>query len=322
MKMLMTDHLRIGGTCAEQLSVEQSHTWHRERVRRFTELLELASVQGVGYIALTGELLGNAHIPESLIDSLFLSIQEYTQIQILFFLSDPEYKRFSYRKAIPVNLHLLQTESNDTYLDDNIALRTSPGGVEMQLADHPSVWLHLRQLGDSVLVTENASVPLPCFEPTGFEDAAQKTFGLISLEWTEASIPTSTILPVQRYYYREMKLELSPADTQGEILQKLKSSAAKLDRTTFLRLTVCGKTSFGITLNAPAMKQELEKRAFFAQVFDNTEMDIDVQDFDTDISLASEFIRLSLNDETVSDTERNRLISKGWNALGGKVVSE
>ncbi len=322
MKMLLTDQLQLGAVCAEQLSVSQAHTWHQSRLECFTELLTIARQHHAGYLAITGRLLGHSHIPESLIDTLFQLMQEHSDICFLVFLPDTELQRLSYRKEIPENLFLLHMDSEDTYLDDEIALRIAQSGVEFQLADHPSVWLHYRQSGGSDVVVEGESLPLPCFEPTGFEDASRGSYGVLCIEWDEQMLPSARQIHSQRYSYHEARLELSPVETQREILQKLRQSAAKLDRNTFLRLTVCGRTAFGITLDAATMKQELEKRVFYAQIFDTTEMDIDTQAFETDISLSSEFVRLALADDSLSDTERSRLISRGWNALGGKAVSE
>ena len=58
------------------------------------------------------------------------------------------------------------------------------------------------------------------------------------------------------------------------------------------------------------------------EVFDNTVMDIDTDAFETDISLRSEFVRLAMQDESLSESERNRLISCGWSTLGGKGASD
>ena len=50
-------------------------------------------------------------------------------------------------------------------------------------------------------------------------------------------------------------------------------------------------------------------------------MDIDEEAFENDISLRSEFVRLALQDDSLSESERNRLISCGWNALNGREVT-
>ena len=50
-------------------------------------------------------------------------------------------------------------------------------------------------------------------------------------------------------------------------------------------------------------------------------MDIDEKAFETDISLRGEFVRLALQDGSISESERSRLISLGWSALSGGEVS-
>ena len=322
MKMLLTDHVKIGSVSTEQLSVEQTKKWHHSRMKRIRELAELAVKLDAGYLALTGNLLGNARISEAMIDSIFSIAAGQPGLNMLVFLTDSEYRRLSCRKDSPDNLHLIRLRSKDDYMDEQIALRLSENTIELQLGEHPSLLIHCRRAGDSVIETNEKAIPIPCFEPLGFDDAARIKFGILSLEWDDSTAPVISQIPMQHYVYQEARLELSPAETQREILHKLRHSASKLERNTFLRLTICGRTAFGITMDAAAMKQELEKQVFFAQVFDNTEMDIDAEEFETDISLRSEFVRLALNDNTLSDAERSRLICRGWNALGGKAVSE
>ena len=94
-----------------------------------------------------------------------------------------------------------------------------------------------------------------------------------------------------------------------------------IERETFLRVTLTGRSAFGLTMSSDALKSQLQNRIFFAEVYDNTVMDIDEKAFETDISLRSEFVRLALQDGSLSESERNRLISLGWNALSGREVS-
>ena len=88
-----------------------------------------------------------------------------------------------------------------------------------------------------------------------------------------------------------------------------------------MRVTLTGRSAFGLTMNSDVLKKQLQNRIFFVEVYDNTVMDIDEEAFETDISLRSEFVRLALQDDSLSESERNRLISCGWNALNGREVS-
>jgi hypothetical protein len=78
---------------------------------------------------------------------------------------------------------------------------------------------------------------------------------------------------------------------------------------------------FGTVVNTFALERMLEQRVFSAEVFDHSMMDIDMTEFENDISLSSEFVRLAMQDDTLSESERNRMISYGWQALRGKEVS-
>ena len=111
-------------------------------------------------------------------------------------------------------------------------------------------------------------------------------------------------------------------DDQNEILRKINLAIKNVRRDSFLRITLTGQSAFGLTINSDALKQHFQNRIFFVEVYDNTVMEIDEESFDTDISLRSEFVRLAMADNTLSESERNRLISCGWNALIGKEVSE
>ena len=94
-----------------------------------------------------------------------------------------------------------------------------------------------------------------------------------------------------------------------------------MDVDTFLRVTISGRSAFGLTLDSSALKTQLQGRVFFAEVYDNSIMDIDEEAFENDISLRSEFVRLALQDDSLSESERSRLISCGWNALNGREMS-
>ena len=122
----------------------------------------------------------------------------------------------------------------------------------------------------------------------------------------------------QKFAFETVEVKLLPTDSEKEILRKINRAINTLDRDSFLRIRLVGRSAFGLTINADALAEQLQSKLFFAEVFDSTVMDIDTDAFETDISLRSEFVRLAMQDESLSESERNRLISCGWSALGGK----
>ena len=113
-------------------------------------------------------------------------------------------------------------------------------------------------------------------------------------------------------------LKIMPEDDQKEIIRKINNAVKSIAFDTFVRITIMGRLAFGMMLDVDALKKQLQNRIFFVEVYDNTVMDIDAEAFENDISLRSEFVRLALQDDSLSESERSRLISCGWNALKGE----
>lgn len=321
MKLLLCADVRLGAVCTENLGVKLSHKWQTARTEKLSDLIDKAAQNNADYVALFGQMFGQDRVSESVIDNLFQAMKEDKHIQVLAFLSADEYNRITYRNDIPDNLHLICTQTADSFTDDNIALRVDKGSIELQLADNDPIWIKKNPDGKFVLNGMGEDQVIPSFEPIGFEDADGSIAGYLVLEWSEEKLVSVNLAEDQKYAFHSIELKILPEDGQKDILRKINAALAKIDVDTFLRITIVGRSAFGLTLNSDALKSQLQSKIFFVEVYDNTIMDIDEESFENDISLRSEFVRLALQDDSLSESERNRLISCGWNALNGKEVS-
>jgi len=320
-KMFVCADLRLGAVSAERLDMKQSHTWQAARKEKYANLIDKASQNNAAYVALWGQVFGQERVSESVIDIFFQTIREEPSIAVLAFLDASEYKRISYRSDIPENLHLMNMQAQDSYLDDRIALRVKEKAVALQLGDNDAIIVSRDNTGHYVLNGMPGDKVIPSFEPIGFEDAQDTQCGYGILEWTENALGQFQVVPDSKYAFQAAELKILPEDDEKEILRKINNLIRSVARDTFLRVTLTGRSAFGLTMSSDALKSQLQNRIFFAEVHDNTVMDIDEEAFETDISLRSEFVRLALQDGSLSESERNRLISLGWNALSGKEVS-
>ncbi len=318
MKMLFVADLFLGLSNTESLDIEQSHKWQRRREEKFENLVDIASQNNVSYITLVGDLFGQERVSESLLDRLFDAIKSDSRLQVLVFLDVSEHRRVSYRNDIPENLHIVCLQNSDSYLDDEVAVRIDDGIIEIQLADNDSITIKKNTDGVYEIFGMQEKCSIPRFEPIGFEDSSDNFFGYGIIEWSEDVIKGYITKANKTYSYRSIELKILPVDDEKEILAKVDNAVRGADSDTFLRVTITGQSAFGLMIDADALKRHLQNRVFFAVVFDNTVMDIDESEFDNDISLRSEFVRLAMQDDSLSESERNRLISYGWNVLSGK----
>lgn len=321
MKILLCSDVRLGAVCTENLDVKLSHKWQAARTEKLADLIDQAAQNNAAYVALFGNMFGPDRVSESVIDALFRAVKEDGNIQVLAFLIADEFNRIAYRNDVPENLHLICTQTADSYTDDNIALRIDKGVVELQLADNDPIFIKKEPESGFVVSGLKENQSIPSFEPVGFEDAEGLVCGYGILDWADEELGQYVITKNQKYAYKAIELKILPGDGQKEILRKINAAVKDVDIDTFLRIAIVGRSAFGLTLNGDALEAQLQNRIFFVEVYDNTIMDIDEEAFENDISLRSEFVRLALQDDSLSEAERNRLISCGWNALNGKEVS-
>ena len=229
--------------------------------------------------------------------------------------------RINYRSDKPENLHMICTDISDIFDDDHLAVRILKGNVKLQLDDNDALMIRRAAEGGFTLTVLDEDHIVPSFEPIGFEDSLNKTFGYSVLEWEPEEIIDYLETEEQEFSYHSEEVELRPSNDEKKISALADLICQDCAPKSFLRITLSGTSMFGMIINASALKEQLQKQIFFADIFDNTVMDINEESFENDISLSSEFVRLAMQDEGLSETERNRIISFGWNALNGKEVS-
>jgi len=322
MKILFCSDLLLGSANTENIDVKRSKKWKAKRIEKFHDLVEKAAQNHAIYIALFGQLFGQDKIPESVIDNLFEAACEDKNIQILLFFSSLEYKHISYRNDIPKNLSLIRADMEDTYKDDNIYIKIKEKKVHLQLGNHTHIEI-CKSEEDSFQISGIASEVknILALEPTGFEDSNQHRFGYSVLEWNEEGIKEYREKEEQSFAYKTVDIKILPEEEQKDILKKINLAVSALDRNTFLRINLIGKTAFAFMIYKDQLKNQLQNKFFYVEIYDNTFMDTD-DIFENDISLKSEFVRLAMQDETLSESERNRLICCGWNVLNGREVSD
>lgn len=321
MRMILCNDIRLGALCTENLSARLSRNWQDARTAKFRTLIEHATEEKAEYISLFGNIFGQERVAEAVLDVLFTAAKKAAEVQVLLFLNSEGYERINYRNDKPENLHLICTENGDMFVDDHVAIRTMKGNVELQLDDNDTIMIRKIAEDDYALNVLDEEHTVPSFEPIGFDNSLNKAFGYSVLEWELEEITDYLETEEQAFNYHSEEVELRPSDDEEKVRTLVDLISQDCEPKSFLRITLSGISMFGMSINVNALKEQLQKKIFFADIFDNTVMDIDEASFENDISLSSEFVRLAMQDDSLSETERNKMISFGWNALNGKEVS-
>ena len=321
MRMILCDDIRLEALCTENLDVTLSKKWREARVEKFRLLMEHSIEEKARYIALFGSVFGRERVAEAVLDGFFDAVNQTEELQVLLFLNQEEYDRINYRNDMPGNLHLICMDKNGMFADGQIAVQALGGSAELRLAVNSPLMVRKSPEGRYVLSGFEVEHTIPSFEPIGFEDSLKRTFGYAVLEWESENIIDYIVTEEQVFFYHSEEIELRPEDDENKVCAMMELIGQDFGKDAVLRITISGNNMFGMIINTRKLKEILQKHVFFADVYDNTNMEIDTAAFENDISLASEFVRLTMQDESLSESERNGIICFGWNALNGKEVS-
>lgn len=317
LKAVICADVLLGSVCIENLGGARLQKWMTARNEKFAELIDRATQNNVSYVLLVGDLLGQNRVPESVIDTFFKAVQTETRIHVIALLSDDALERLNYRSDIPRNLHLISKTKRLDYSDDNISVSNVNAETLVQFSNKMQFVIKRDDSGKYIISVLEKEIVVPSFEPISFDDARDKTFGFGVL----SSSGSFESVDFSNYRFRDISITLFSTDDKAEFIRKIEKALKSIERSSFLRVTFLGRTAFGFSIDTDAVNAYICKRVFYAEVYDNTVMDISEEDFVTDISLRSEFVRLALADETLSESERSRVICCGWNVLNGKEVS-
>ena len=316
MKFLFTKDVQLNVPNNENLSAESFHKWQNSRMDKVAEMFEKARMQGARNVFLFGTLFGGTVVPEKTADGFFDILKENRDLNVYAFLSLAEYQLISYRNDIPANYHMFCMQGSETLAQDPFTVWVDKGHAEIEIETAKAVITETEEERFEI----NGNI-IPSFEPSSFEDARENNFGYL-LWITEQGTEEYKLIRDQKYNFQTAELKIVKEDTEKDILERINEISRKAGFDTFLRITITGKTAFGLMINTNALTNKLEKRQFSVQVFDNSVMDVNEAMFADDISLRSEFVKLALADDYLSEGERNRIISMGWNALHGKEMAE
>ena len=319
MKAIICRDVLIGEENTEKLSSSQMKKWKERRFQKLENLIDGATGSGISFLCLLGKTFSNGSLEERNVDRLFEVVKSEASLQVFTVLEYSDFKRLNYRDDFPENFHILCLgASNDAHESKGFRVEVSRSAVELSFNDKNLINIEIDEDDIECLINKK-KVDIPFFEPLGFEDNRNGQFGHTLIEFDEHDLKWRNVNSAV-YTYQEAELPIAPTDSFKDVSERISRIIPKLENDTFFRFTLKGISRFGMTFNVSALKDMLQKKVFYAEVFDNTVMEVDAADFEHDISLKSEFVRLALQDETLSETERNRLISCGWNALNGKEV--
>lgn len=153
-----------------------------------------------------------------------------------------------------------------------------------------------------------------CLEGRGFDECGQK--GYVLLEVRDREIK-STFIPFAQRTLHEIPVDISGLQTHEEICRAIEASLTEIPPEDMVKIVLTGETVPEAEKDARWIQDWLSGSYYFLKVKDQTRLSIHPEDYQYDISLKGEFVRLVLASRMAKE-EKEQVLRLGIRALTGE----
>ncbi|MDD3947636.1 MAG: metallophosphoesterase [Clostridia bacterium] len=357
MKFIHCSDIHLGSSLTSHFDSETAETRRNELTHTFERLAEYAKQNGVTAIIIAGDLFDRKTIRASLKEKVLQIVQNYPQTDFLYLKGNHDKDTpFPPPENTPCNLKLFQeswtsfdygevTVSGVCLNDTNcrsvydtlrlnsgrINLVTMHGGTITSGNESPDTVTIRRlkaknidylALGDyhsyqcEKLDRRGVYCYSGCLEGRGFDETGEKGFVLLDCEKGQVE---HRFIPFCTRTVHEIDVDIT--DVSPSKIESIVSDAIKEVRNKdLLRVNLTGVYPPESFKNLLYLQQKLEHDFYYAEVRDKTRIKIDPASYADGVSLKSEFIRLVLADEKLTQEQSDKIIACGISALKGEEI--
>lgn len=155
-----------------------------------------------------------------------------------------------------------------------------------------------------------------CLEGRGFDECGEKGFVLLNAR--QGKISHEFIKFAKRSLY-EIHVDISGKDTTSEVLEAVNHELSGISEDSLVKIILEGRVNIDSERDIAYLLQKLSANFYFVKIYDQTKLAIHIEDYQYDISLKGEFIRLVMGTR-LSQKDKEQIIINGIHALSGEEI--
>lgn len=353
MKLIHCSDLHLDSPMETHLSAEQARERNHEILETFFRLVGYAREHSVDAVLIAGDLFDSNRVSEATASFVLDTIAQAADIQFLYLKGNHDEDRLAFAgRELPENLHLfgdhwdyvsfgdvtvagvqLTRDNCETIYDDLILeesqlnivtlhgqTATQPGEDQIALPLLRNRCIrylalgHLHSYRKEPLDLEGEFCYCGCLEGRGFDECGEKGFVLIEVQ---AHRLTSTFVPFAARQLLEVPVDITGLTTVAELHQAMAQASAAIDPRNLVKFVLRGTYTLDTQKDLGFLRKMLH--FWFVRIKDESHLQLDPADYQHDISLKGEFIRLVMASDR-SETEKEQIIYCGLQALSGEEV--
>ena len=351
LKIIHTADIHLGSKMDSRLGAEEAKERQGELRATLNRMIELARREGVGAVLISGDLFDTDRPLKKDKEFFYRIVRAYPEITFFYLRGNHDIKE-SYEENLPnlktfssewksyeldgacvsgielscenysslystlsldrskVNIVMLHAEVSDSVARDKI----SPAKLQDKGIDYLALG-HIHSYSSARLGGRGEYAYPGCLEGRGFDEIGEKGFILLD---TEGGI-SHRFVPFSSRKIELYKIDISDCESAYDAYLKARSQI-KCSSSDLVRVLLTGECDF----DTDGIERELERLLcadfYFASVKNLSLRKIDTSSFDGELSMRAEFVRGVMNDSSLSDSDKAKVIDIGLKALYERAI--
>lgn len=222
------------------------------------------------------------------------------------------------------SLTLLPEDKNIVVLHGELRERSAEGGV-IGINDAKDIGIDYLALGhyhtysSTPIDRRGVAVYSGAPEGRGFDEVGELGFSLIEVNEDGVS---HTFVPFAKRTVHIKEIDITGLAKTSEVEARIRDRVAQIPKKDLTRVVLTGERELDLRLDTRFIEEKYKDSFYCFEIKDKSRLSTRIEDYRYDKSLRGEFIRLCLEDESLSDSERETVIHCGLSALAGEAFDE
>lgn len=159
-----------------------------------------------------------------------------------------------------------------------------------------------------------------CLEGRGFDECGEKGFVLLDINEDNLTA-TCEFVPIAHRTIYTMFVDVTGVSTTREAAKRIEKELAekKYSSKSLVKIELVGRVDIDNEINCDYLRDLFSEYFYFEKVVDHTKLQVNYSDFEKDISLKGEFIRMVLRSD-LEEEQKSEIIHCGIQALSGEEI--
>ena len=356
MKVIHCSDLALDAKMDIKLSAAESEQRNREIYMTFTKMIRFAIINEVSIILISGNLFDARCVSPRTIHLVFDAIHRAEQIEFLYLCDPIERKSIEESgEEIPANLKLMGEElscrsyehldiwsarinaenrelvyqelkpdrarGNIVMLYGEAVIPCSTGEIDLQKLRNKNIHylalggrnnFKLGQLDEGGIYAYSG-----CLEGRAFDACGEKGFILLDIQ---KQCIKPLFIPFAERMCHIVEIDITGQFSADGLQQCIFSSIDGIPSKDIVRCRLTGIYTVTVQKELQKLQTALSKRFYYAEIVDDSILKLEKEDYEFDISLKGELLRLVMASEE-NDKDREQIIAIGMQVLnGGEIV--